>query len=209
MSRKDEVMVAANGLISVAGGKLTTFRRMAERVVDLACERLQQDGATLPARKGASDAVRLGSGDTGDDVAAYARTIAERWPRIGADVVERLVSLYGSHAERMIDAIGADPQLGERLDAARAVTRAEVEYAVREEMVMTLEDFLERRSRLLLWDTELGASIAEGAARILAAQLGWDAARTRDEVARYLELVERLKRFAPEAAADAARAAHG
>ncbi|MDX2166232.1 MAG: glycerol-3-phosphate dehydrogenase/oxidase [Deltaproteobacteria bacterium] len=209
LSRKDEVMVAANGLISVAGGKLTTFRRMAERVVDLACERLQQAGVTLPARKGASDAVPLGSADTGDDVDAYARGLAARWPTVGADVVERLVTLYGSHAERMIDAIGADPQLGERLDPQRAVTRAEIEYAVREEMALTLEDVLERRCRLLLWDTELGASVAEGAARILAARLGWDEARRRDEVAHYLALVERLQRFEPESADDAARAAHG
>ncbi len=209
LSRKDEVMIAANGLISVAGGKLTTFRRMAERVVDLACDRLQQDGMTLPARKGASDTVRLGSGETGDDVDAFARSIGERWPKVGADIIERLVTLYGSHAERMVDAIGADPQLGERLDPNRAVTRAEVEYAVREEMVLTLEDFLERRGRLLLWDTELGVTVAEGAARILATQLNWDAAHTREEVARYLALVERLKRFEPDASDDAARVANG
>jgi glycerol-3-phosphate dehydrogenase len=192
-----------------AGGKLTTFRRMAERVVDLACERLQQAGVTLPARKGASDAVRLGSADTGDDVEAYARGLTERWPTIGADVIERLVTLYGSHAERMIDAIGADPQLGERLDPARAVTRAEIEYAVREEMALTLADVLERRCRLLLWDTELGASVAAGAARIMAARLGWDAARTDEEVRHYMMLVERLKHFETEAGDGAAQAAHG
>ena len=44
LSRKDEIMVGANGLLSIAGGKLTTFRRMAERVVDMACERLQAQG---------------------------------------------------------------------------------------------------------------------------------------------------------------------
>jgi glycerol-3-phosphate dehydrogenase len=44
------------------------------------------------------------------------------------------VSLYGSHAERMVDGIGADPALGERFDAGLPLTRAEVEYAVREEM---------------------------------------------------------------------------
>ena len=208
LSRKDEVMVAGNGLISVAGGKLTTFRRMAERVVDLACERLQQQGVTLPARRGASDVVPLGSAETGDDVDAFAATLAARWPRVGADVVERLVSLFGSHAERMVDAIGADPVLGERFDAALPVTRAEVEYAVREEMALTLEDVLERRSRLLLWDPASGLTVADGVARTMAGLLGWDAARTQDELARYRGLAARMKSYQPDEA-DAVRAAHG
>ncbi|MFN8640908.1 MAG: hypothetical protein U0802_04320 [Candidatus Binatia bacterium] len=51
LSRKDEVMVAGNGLISIAGGKLTTFRRMAERVVGLVAEQLQAQGETAPPRR--------------------------------------------------------------------------------------------------------------------------------------------------------------
>jgi glycerol-3-phosphate dehydrogenase len=207
LSRKDEVMVAGNGLISVAGGKLTTFRRMAERVVDMVAERLQTLGVAPP-RRGASENVILGSGETGDDVAAFAATLAARWPRVGSDVVERLVTLYGSHAERMVDAIGADPLLGERFDAALPLTRAEVEYVVREEMALTLEDVLERRSRLLLWDPGLGLTVADGVAHSLAALLGWDAARQADELARYRSLADHLRTFAP-AEAEAATVAHG
>jgi len=208
LSRKDEVMIAGNGLISVAGGKLTTFRRMAERVVDLVAERLQQQGMTLPPRRGASESVVLGSGETGDDVAAFAATLALRWPRVGADVVERLVTLYGSHAERMVDAIGADPVLGERFDLALPLTRAEVEYAVREEMALTLEDVLERRSRLLLWDPNIGLSVAEGVAHSMAGLLGWDAARRQDELARYRGLADHLRTFTADDTV-AAKVAHG
>jgi len=81
---------------------------------------------------------------------------------------------------------------------------------VREEMALTLEDFMERRSRLLLWEPDNGLCVADGVARAMAASLGWDAARIRDEVARYRALVERLKRFNGEAAtAETAHAAHG
>ena len=197
LSRKDEVMVAGNGLISVAGGKLTTFRRMAERVVDMVAERLQGQGMTAPPRRGASDSSLLGSADTGPDIDAFATRLKERWPRLDAAVIGRLVPLYGSHAERMVDAIAADPLLGERYDATLPVTRAELEYAIREEMVLTLTDFLERRSRLLLWDADLGRCLVEPVARAMGEQLGWDAARVRDEAQRYRELAEHLRTFEP------------
>ena len=197
LSRKDEVMVAGNGLISVAGGKLTTFRRMAERVVDMVAERLQGQGMTAPPRRGASDSSLLGSADTGPDIDAFATRLKERWPRLDAAVIDRLVPLYGSHAERMVDAIAADPLLGERYDATLPVTRAELEYAIREEMVLTLTDFLERRSRLLLWDADLGRCLVEPVARAMGEQLGWDAARVRDEAQRYRELAEHLRTFEP------------
>ena len=137
----------------------------------------------------------LGSGETGDDVAAYAERLSARWPRVERDVVERLVALYGSHAERMVDGIAADPVLAERYAPQLPVTRAEVEYALRDEMVLTLEDFMERRSRLLLWEPDNGLAVAEGVAQTIGSALGWDAARVREEVSRYRALVTRLKSF--------------
>ena len=207
LSRKDEVMVAGNGLISVAGGKLTTFRRMAERVVDMVAERLQGLGLTAPTRRGTSEATLLGSADTGPDIDAFAARLGERWPRLDAAVIARLVPLYGSHAERMVDAMAADPLLAERYDPALPVTRAEVEYAVREEMALTVTDFLERRSRLLLWDPGMGCSVADGVARAMGAMLGWDAARIAEEVQRYAELAEHLRTF--DSGGPAAQVANG
>ncbi len=210
LSRKDEIMVSSAGLISIAGGKLTTFRRMSERVVDIACERLQAQGVKLPTPKGTSEDARLGSGDTGDDVAAFAERLRTRWPRVGSDVVDRLVALYGSHAERLVDGIAVDPVLAERFAPHLPVTRAEVEYTVREEMALTLEDFMERRSRLLLWEPDNGLSVAEGVARTMAGALGWDAVRLHDEIGRYRALAERLKSFDGDTAeAETAQAAHG
>jgi glycerol-3-phosphate dehydrogenase len=207
LSRKDEIMVGTGGLLSIAGGKLTTFRRMSERVVDLVVERLT-DRATAPERRGTSEETVLGSGETGDDVGAYAERLAERWPRVDRDVIDRLVALYGSHAERMVDGIAADPVLAERYAPQLAVTRAEVEYSLRDEMVLTLEDFMERRSRLLLWEPDNGLAVAEGVAQTIGSALGWDAARVREEVSRYRALVARLKSFDSDSPA-AAQAANG
>ena len=210
LSRKDEIMVGASGLLSIAGGKLTTFRRMSERVVDMACERLRQQGMEPPAPKGTSEDALLGSGDTGDDIGAFAARLHARWPRVPVDVIERLVALYGSNAERMVDGIAADPVLAERFSTELAITRAEIEYTVREEMALTLEDFMERRSRVLLWEPDNGLAVAHAVARAMAVPLGWDETRVRDEVERYRALTERLKHFDSEPAeTEAAHAAHG
>jgi glycerol-3-phosphate dehydrogenase len=209
LSRKDEVMIGRTGLISVAGGKLTTFRRMAERVVDMACDQLRKLDRPLPAPIGNSAEATLSGGETGDDVSAFAEALKTRWPRIDAAIVERLVQIYGSNAERMIEGMSADPTLGCRVSPALPVTRAEVEHAVREEMAMTLTDFLERRSRLFLWDPDNGLAIADGAARIMGRMLDWDNGRIEREVSRYREHVETVKSFHGEPESTAVQAANG
>ncbi len=207
LSRKDEIMVSPAGLISVAGGKLTTFRRMAERVVDMVVERLKEPGAAAPTAKGSSDTDLLSGGDTGADVAAFAERLAAKWPSVPADVVERLVELYGSNAERIVQGIAADPQRGKRLAPDSALTQAEVEYVVREEFAATVEDVLERRTRLFLWDPENGVPVAAAVAAIMGRMLDWDADRIQQEVTQYEAHVQSTKAFA--AAAEPAQAAHG
>lgn len=199
LSRKDEIMCGTTGLLSIAGGKLTTFRRMAERAVDMACDRLREDGRTIAPRPAESAEAPLSGGDTGNDIDAYAARLTARWPRVGADIVDRLVRVYGSSAERLVEAMSADPILAERYLPTSAVTRAEVEYTVREEMALTLQDVLERRSRLLLWDPTNGVPIAEGVARTMGMMMKWSAQRVADEAARYRTQVDEAKSFQPSA----------
>lgn len=213
LSRKDEIMVGGTQLVSVAGGKLTTFRKMAERVVDIACQQLTADGFTLPARVGASDEVELSGGRTGADVAAYAAALAERAGAPDVRVIERLVDLYGSNAEAILAMMDSRPDLAECFGDS-PVMRAEVEYAVRHEMALTLEDFLERRSRLFLWDAANGLTIAEEVGRAMAESLGWDERHLAREVGGYRAHVSYVKSFTQgfhpeEPEAQARRAAHG
>jgi glycerol-3-phosphate dehydrogenase len=199
ISRKDEIMVGPTGLISIAGGKLTTYRKMAERVVDMVVARLSERGDRLPAKKGESDREPLSGGETGDDVAAFTARLKQRWPEVGSDIVDRLVTTYGSNGERLVEAMVGDPRLAERCAPGMAVTRGEVAYAVREEMAMTLEDFLERRARLFLWDVHNGLTVAPEAARWMGDLLGWDDARQQRELAAYRAHVQEVKSFASEA----------
>lgn len=202
ISRKDEIMVGPTGLISIAGGKLTTYRKMAERVVDMAVERLTKLGAKKPHKQGDSDGELLCGGATDEDLAAFIARLREKWPEADADVVERLVGTYGSNGARILEGMIADPLLGERACTDLAVTRSEVAYAVRDEMAMTLEDVLERRARLILWDVNNGLTAAPRVADWMAEWLGWTAEQRQAEVEAYQEHVRDVKGFLGETEAD-------
>jgi len=195
ISRKDEIMVGATGLISIAGGKLTTFRKMAERVTDMVVEHLSQMGVKVPEKVGNSEHEPISGGDIAEDVDAFVSHLKQRWARVPEDVVERVAGIYGSNGERMVEAMANDPKLARRCAPAAAVTQSEVAYAVREEMSMTLQDFLERRSRLFLWDVDNGLQVAPEAARLMGDLLGWDAARVESELEDYRQHVREVKAF--------------
>jgi glycerol-3-phosphate dehydrogenase len=207
LSRKDEIMVNDAGLLSIAGGKLTTFRRMAERVVDLACEQLEKEKHPLPARLGESEKIPLSGGGTGEDVEAFAAALSADVPRIAGEVIERLVQVYGSNARQIAAAIIARPEDGVCYATSVALTPAEVTYTVRYEMALTLIDVLERRTRLLLWSRDCGLGVAEGVARTMARLLGWDEQRVESELAGYRSLVTRLTTLHDDSAS--AQVAHG
>jgi len=190
ISRKDEIMVSDTGLVSIAGGKLTTHRRMAERVVDLVVERL---GRAAGACRTASVPLPNG-GLAPDDLPRLAERVRARLPQLAGGGAERLVALHGAGAERILARAEASPATGEVLPGG--ILRAEIAHALDEEMALTLEDLLERRTRLLLFDPRQGLACAAAVAEIAAARLGWDAARTGAELEGYRALAASLRRFA-------------
>lgn len=153
VSRKDEIWTSPSGMISIAGGKLSAYRAMAERVVDLAIERLGQTAlpcatadAPLP---GGSRTARL---DGLDPLAA-----------------ERLAGLYGDEANEIVIAGG---------DVA-----AEARRAVTHEGAATLEDYWVRRSARAWFDEGAGLAALAPAADAMGALLGWDDAMTAAQIA--------------------------
>ena len=192
ISRKDEIMTAGEtGLVSIAGGKLTTYRRMAERVVDLVVGRLGRSAG--PCR---TATVLLRNGELApEELLVLGNTLRQRLPQLSAGAAERLVRLYGAGCMRLLERVAARPAAGEILPGLRGVLRAEIEQALEEEMALTLDDLLDRRTRLLLFDRRQGLEGAEAVAAIAAAHLGWDAARTAAEIDAYRRLAANLLRF--------------
>ncbi|MEJ0067277.1 MAG: glycerol-3-phosphate dehydrogenase/oxidase [Caulobacteraceae bacterium] len=178
VSRKDEVWVGPAGVISIGGGKLTAYRRMAERVVDRIEETL---GRKVSACRTAEEA--LPGGDV--DVAA-ARTALERGGLTAIDA-DRLVSLYGAEAAA-IAADGGD-------------ITAEARHAVLAEGALTLEDYWVRRSARAWFAEGGGLGDLAPATDAMGHLLGWDEAERSRQIAACRAIHDHnMAAFTPEGA---------
>jgi glycerol-3-phosphate dehydrogenase len=166
LSREHYIEVSASGLVTVAGGKWTTYRRMAEDTIDAAIKR-----ELLPAKPCISRRVRLHGAPAEVE---HASTLS----RYGADATA-VEALYRT-----------DKSLMQLLDDALPYTLGEVVYAVREEMARTVEDVLSRRTRALLLDAGADLRAAPLVAKTMAGELGCGADWISDEVSRFKMLAE-------------------
>ena len=185
LSRRHSVRASASGVVTVTGGKLTTYRRMAADAVDCAIEQLGID-QRRPSR---TKRVRL-HGAAGWDA-----------PELPAELASR----YGSDAREVLALARADTDLAEPIVPGLAYTKAEVVYATREEMARTVDDVLSRRTRARLLARDASADAAVGVAALMAADLGWSDAERDRQVEQYRALVdtERNTGGLPETALDA------
>jgi glycerol-3-phosphate dehydrogenase len=122
--------------------------------------------------------------------------------------IEHLLRRYGSLTQEVLDLVAARPELGQPLDGAEDHLRAEVVYAASHEGALHLTDVLTRRTRISIEAWDRGVSAAPAAAALVAPVLGWDDARTAQEIAIYLGRVEaeRISQTMPDdASADEAR----
>jgi len=161
----------ARGLYSIIGGKLTTYRSLAEEVVDRLVRRLGREFASC------STAREPLPGALADPVPLAADLTA----RCGleAAVATRLVGLYGSRAADVAALVGRDSGLAAPLGSGHAIA-AEVVFAFEAELATTLADCLMRRTMLGL-GPDLGATVLDEALGVAAGYLGWDAARRATE----------------------------
>jgi glycerol-3-phosphate dehydrogenase len=185
MSRHDEVWVGPPGLVTVGGGKLTTYRPMARRILR---EAARATGRRLP---GSDRTARVSlPGAPTEGVDAFRDSMERRLEAEGVDAAtrERLFELYGDEL-RVILAYGEEDRSWiEPLAPGVPALRGEVRHAVEREMALTLSDILDRRLALLLFSPLGARGAAPPAAEIAATLLGWDGDRTRVEVDAYVEV---------------------
>jgi glycerol-3-phosphate dehydrogenase len=167
LSREHHIDASATGMITIAGGKWTTYRRMAEDALDFAVKH-----QLLPAGKSVTDHIPLHGSTPGKDANPY---LAE----------------YGSEASLIATLAVTDPELGEPIDAALPYSKALVVHAVRHEMARTLEDVLSRRTRALLLDARAALRAGPAVAALMAKELGRDEAWVTAQVAAFTELAQR------------------
>ena len=190
ISRDYRIDVAQNGLVTVVGGKLTTHRSMAEAVVD---EILTRFFPRVEHHFGGSrtKGTPLAGGRI-SDFESYAegvvRGVGGRWG-LTSRMVERLLRNYGTDYLKILALGLSRRELLEPLSSDSLVLRAEVIYAMEDEMAMTLEDFMERRTDLAHFDRGGGMSVAGEVARLMGGHLGWGEAETKRQLNRYRHAV--------------------
>ena len=167
LSRRHKVSVSGSGVVTVTGGKLTTYREMAEDTIDEAetllgrsnrcrTKTLSLHGATARATSSGTHAAHLHS-------------------RHGTDAPE---------LQRMID---ADPSLGRELVPGLPYLAVEAVWAVTREMAVTLDDILTRRTRARLFDRRATRAAAEQVAALVAPHLGWSSDEQQRQVAAFVD----------------------
>jgi glycerol-3-phosphate dehydrogenase len=167
MSRDHVIHIDRSGLLTICGGKWTTYRHMAEDCVDQAATLAQ-----LPERPCVTQHLRLhGFHESAKELGAWA--------------------VYGADAGEIRWLVEADVRLGERLHEALPYVKAEVVWAVRHEMARTVEDVLARRTRALFLNARAAVAIAPAVADLMASELGWDEVTRTKQLAAFREVASK------------------
>jgi len=180
-SREHRVVVETNGLVRVSGGKYTTYRLMAEQTVDAAIGVLGGRAADRPTKSVGRRLVGAADRPALDGVAAALATAASLEPAIAA----RLVARHGTAAPDVV-ALGRELGLLGLLVDGEDHLEAEVAWAARHELALSIDDVLARRMRIVHELPDRGAGLAPRVAAILGAELGWDGARQSAEIEAFL-----------------------
>jgi glycerol-3-phosphate dehydrogenase len=193
VSRAHKVVEEAGGrFLSITGTKLTCFRSLAEELGDRVCRTLGRRGASRTAEltlDGADAEAGRVEAHTWLDVSGD--TAASGLPR---ETLETLVSLYGRNYRRVMEVAGKEPGGAERLCPSNPDVVAQLHHAVNDELTVSLQDFLLRRTGIGTSRCQ-GRDCAEGIAQRMAPLLGWSARRLDAELEAYQGQVARSQRF--------------
>ena len=212
LSRRHQVTQSASGVVTITGGKLTTYREMAADTIDHVLEQVlgparSEERGTPPVfervqRHSRTKRLRLRGADGYDGILAAAsiHTVVER------PAVEHLAHRFGGETRILLAMIERDAELGEPLVPGLPYLKAEAIFAARYEMVRSLDDVLSRRTRARLLGRDAAAAAAADVAELVAADLGWTADDQAQQVADFRAIVddERRAPALPETAIDAA-----
>lgn len=194
VSRKDEIFVAESGLITIAGGKLTGFRKMAEKVVDLVAKQLgAEEGTSYPPCS--TDQEVISGGETGGvSYEEYKERIIREGEGLGLarETAAYLYSRYGSNTPVIYNKI-REWEKEAALDVEQKALIAEVHYCIEHEMAASAVDFIVRRTGLMFFNVKRAREISESVLHIMADRLAWDEAETERQRERLNKAFETVR----------------
>lgn len=193
MSRKDEIFESKSGLLSIAGGKLTGYRKMAERVVDRVGKQMKEDGEKL--KKTHTKDIILTGGPFQDfaEVLAYEETVANHLlaASLSPDRAAYLVSNYGKQSPSIIDAA---TRRSEGTDVARLAC-AEAAYCIEHEFALYPVDWVERRSGRLYFDMPSIEPVLREVINVFAEAYGYTDQQIEEQLKKVRESISWVSEF--------------
>lgn len=200
ISREHQILVGEDGMITVAGGKLTTFRKMSREVVDTAVRVLKlYHGLSQEPGESRSDKAplpgALGWPEDDDHEKVVARVLKVAEGVISEEIARHLTNTYGVVALQVAGLTVADPSLATPLIEGRPEILAQVDWAVHRELAATVTDVMLRRTQLFYRDLDQGLPAVAAVADRMAELLRWTPEQRAASVAEYEREVERSRRF--------------
>lgn len=171
-----------SGLFSLLGGKWTTYRLMAQDAVNA----LAQQGSPPPPACTTETQVLVGAEQYTPD---HWKTLQERFS-LEPDICQHLASKYGTRAQKVMALADSTPELADRILPEFPFIKAEIVYAAKEEMAMSIRDFMSRRIRLEIMDWTAARTATPIVAHWMGACLGWTATQQQQETTQYIELLD-------------------
>ena len=191
ISREHEIHEITPGLIAIFGGKLTTYRLMAEQVVDqsgLTDAKCQTHKLPLPGSR--SESMRSNPLSCGRNLASI--------QELPLDVGEHLALSYGDRATEVLALGKASNIPAERITPELPFIWPEIAFAARHEMAFTIEDVLRRRTNIALKDRNQGLDIVDRVADLIGHELQWTKEQRDSEIKNYQSFVESTRAFRTE-----------
>ncbi|MBI4854191.1 MAG: glycerol-3-phosphate dehydrogenase/oxidase [Acidobacteria bacterium] len=190
ISREHRIFESNSGLISIAGGKLTTYRLMANQLMDVVLKSMKVRNLIKEINPTITDKIFLSGFTPNKNPVKLLQTLT--WPKarkLGIDdsVADHLVEDYGTNVEEILSIVKEQPDLSALLTPTLPFIQAEVIYCVRAEQATHLDDFLVRRSRIAFLSADQGVSVASSVAHLMGQELNWSQSKIETELHRYKE----------------------
>lgn len=204
VSREHQILIGQDGLVTIAGGKLTTYRRMSAEVVDTVVNMLRLQGALPEALNESRTDVHPLPGAVGwppdDDHGRVAREVlgaAGEDGNLSAESALHLANNYGMQAIQLGRLIHREPALGQPIVEGRHEVWAQLRWAVEEEFAATVTDFMIQRTQLFYRDVDQGLGVLEEVANRMGELLDWDAETRERNITQYQHDVALSRQWRP------------
>ena len=195
VSREHRIYEGRSGLLTIAGGKLTTGRSMAQEMVDLAAKVLRKEFG-IKAKTGCRTLNNPILGAPAVDTEARVRALGSKL-KFSDDILAGLFK-QGTAALDVLALVDEDPSLADRIRDDIPHIKAQVRFAAESEMARTVDDFLVRRIEVYYTANDQGLGVADEVANIMGDVLGWDEVERRRQVEDYGRTVALSRRYATE-----------